>query len=684
MLHLYDGETEQAPSLAALSGSMTDDGFVTSYTATQNMVLAEFTSDNSVQANGFAFSFTCDVGGHHAGSGPPPPPPSQAITMNRPIQGTVTATNPTNAYTFTAQAGTDYTIDTTLVPVGGQPALHDSVVEIQDATGAQIARNDDGPRIDGGTSNLASHLEWTAPAAGQYTVLVHGFSATQEGGYTLTVASSGTATQGACSARGESLRGHGTISFSADQYTNDATCTWNLQCQLREQVPMVQVTAIDTEACCDFVTLYDGATTSSAQLAHLSGADVPDPNLFQGTSQAMAIQLHTDGSVTHGGFNLEYHCGVPSQGPSTPPGPDTCTPIRAGSRRPSTGEVTAAAPMIYYCLTATAGTTYDITVNLDTLHDSVLFLYGTNRDITTPLAQNDDVQSFGNLAFGERGNLASNLQWTAPAPGTYYIGVQSFGNNGGGTFSLTVDVTGAPPPPGTPPPPPGTADGPCGTGSRLSGDGTVAFSSADCGDRCTCDWTLNCRHGQTPTVTFNAFTTEARFDFVTLYDGRTAEDTQLPNAHFSGSMSGGRPGVPPTAPTTGTNYAATGGQMLIEFTSDASVSTANSFEMHYSCGHGSRPPPPPATQSITPNAGAPTAGNYAGQPVEYRLAATAGTTYQMTVRLDTLSDSVLTLYAADGTTQLATNDDYGDGLASYIEVRAPHNMNMNCPPPRWP
>ena len=60
----------------------------------------------------------------------------------------------------------------------------------------------------------------------------------------------------------------------------------------------------------------------------------------------------------------------------------------------------------------------------------------------------------------------------------------------------------------------------------------------------------------------------------------------------------------------------------------------------------------------------------------YSFSTGRGVTYQIRVTLDTLPDSVLDLYAADGVTQLAENDDYGASLASYIEWTAPRPGTM--------
>ena len=79
---------------------------------------------------------------------------------------------------------------------------------------------------------------------------------------------------------------------------------------------------------------------------------------------------------------------------------------------------------------AQAGETYTIrTANLGTSADTYLYLYDTDR--TTLLASNDD--------YG--GSLASQIEWAAPATGTYYVAVQHWNPNAGGcgtTYDLMV------------------------------------------------------------------------------------------------------------------------------------------------------------------------------------------------------------------------------------------------------
>jgi VCBS repeat-containing protein len=57
----------------------------------------------------------------------------------------------------------------------------------------------------------------------------------------------------------------------------------------------------------------------------------------------------------------------------------------------------------------------------------------------------------------------------------------------------------------------------------------------------------------------------------------------------------------------------------------------------------------------------------------FRFSAIAGTDYTFETILGTLPDSLLTLFGTDGVTQIAFDDDSGEGLASRIEWTAPAN-----------
>jgi|GEM_PF-1408176 len=83
---------------------------------------------------------------------------------------------------------------------------------------------------------------------------------------------------------------------------------------------------------------------------------------------------------------------------------------------------------------ATAGKTYTFSTQLQTLADSVLYLYAGNG--STVLAHNDD--SLG-------GGLASRIQWTAPSSGTYYLAVAGYGGTFTGTYTLNVGADNSAP-----------------------------------------------------------------------------------------------------------------------------------------------------------------------------------------------------------------------------------------------
>ena len=85
---------------------------------------------------------------------------------------------------------------------------------------------------------------------------------------------------------------------------------------------------------------------------------------------------------------------------------------------------------------AVSGKSYTFTTQLDTLDDSVLYLF--DRDGVSWLAYNDDV------SYGD-GDLSSRIVWTAPFSGTYYLAVAGYGDYYSGTYSLNVQVDNSAP-----------------------------------------------------------------------------------------------------------------------------------------------------------------------------------------------------------------------------------------------
>ena len=126
----------------------------------------------------------------------------------QPLQGDLEA-GVMDTYTFMAEAGATYGIETDL------NTLEDSVLTLTDSDGQQIAENDDTPNIQDGQLDTASYLEWTCPATGEYTIMVHGFDAADFGTYVLTLSEMGSTGGGGiggggggdpCAAGGATLR----------------------------------------------------------------------------------------------------------------------------------------------------------------------------------------------------------------------------------------------------------------------------------------------------------------------------------------------------------------------------------------------------------------------------------------------------------------------------------------------
>ena len=134
---------------------------------------------------------------------------------------------------------------------------------------------------------------------------------------------------------------------------------------------------------------------------------------------------------------------VPSQPPlrSSPRSPRVCRRLQTSSStaRPispgpaTAGNVAAAGEQEWFSFAATAGASYQIETDLQTLDDTMVDLIDT--DGHSLLVENDDDDRNPNT-------YASYIEWTCPASGTYYIMVQGYGSSTG-TFGLTLTQGGA-------------------------------------------------------------------------------------------------------------------------------------------------------------------------------------------------------------------------------------------------
>ena len=138
---------------------------------------------------------------------------------------------------------------------------------------------------------------------------------------------------------------------------------------------------------------------------------------------------------------------VPSQPPicspdsGSPRSPRVCRRLQTSSSTARNispgpaiaGNVAAAGEQEWFSFAATAGASYQIETDLQTLDDTMVDLIDT--DGHSLLVENDDDDRNPNT-------YASYIEWTCPASGTYYIMVQGYGSSTG-TFGLTLTQGGA-------------------------------------------------------------------------------------------------------------------------------------------------------------------------------------------------------------------------------------------------
>ena len=140
-------------------------------------------------------------------------------------------------------------------------------------------------------------------------------------------------------------------------------------------------------------------------------------------------------------------------------------------------------------------------------------------------------------------------------------------------------------------------------------------------DRSMCDWTVQCAAGQTVSLTFVQFETEARRDTVNLYDGTAESDAKIRGGNLSGDMA--------SLPTT--QFSSTGPAMMLAFTSDGSGGPAAGFEAMYECvgADSSPPPPPPPTELPVDGTFVDGVVHEEGDEAVFQFTAQQGQTYQV-------------------------------------------------------
>lgn len=277
----------------------------------------------------------------------------------------------------------------------------------------------------------------------------------------------------------------------------------------------------------------------------------------------------------------------------------------------------------WYRFAAFTGQQYVFSTELGTLSDTTLVLYST--DATTALLSNDDYGS----------TLASRIEWTAPSSGVYYLKVAAYRSE---TGSYALDVTGSSSTSRTL-----TLDIAAASISESSGlaQATVTRSGATASPLLVSLRSSDSGEAKVvSTVTIPAGTSSTTFA-VTGVDDHLLDGPQA---------------VTITASSLGYTHGSDTVQVL-----DSGSGT-------FGDDHGDD-----AAESTSVDVPSSAWGDIeeGGDVDWFRFTASAGGLYALSTTLGSLSDTTLTLYSADGTTVLDSNDDAADTLASRIDWTAP-------------
>lgn len=203
---------------------------------------------------------------------------------------------------------------------------------------------------------LQTTVSATLTAGNTYYLLIEGYSTSSYGSYTITVSvpvagqmivpSTGNNTYTVCSG----------VLYDAGGSTGNYADNWNGYTVLYPSTSgaMLQISGTTSgESCCDYISIYDGTSTSATLLGSYVANYGTIPTLTATNSQgALTVRFTSDGSVTGSGFSLNLNCSVPN--PATPATPTSNSPYCSNVTISRTGS--APSGEVWYWQTSATGT----------------------------------------------------------------------------------------------------------------------------------------------------------------------------------------------------------------------------------------------------------------------------------------------------------------------------------------
>lgn len=346
-------------------------------------------------------------------------------------------------------------------------------------------------------------------------------------------------------------------------------------------------------------------------------------------SEAKAVYLRVSGYGSKVGTytleSTEFTPGDDDHGSS----PDDATPIALSEV--VKGNIEISGDLDWFAFETAANERYVIQTRLQTLRDSTMRLLDPSGMHELAFNDDDDV------------SLASQIIWTAPQDGVYLIEVAGYQSNTG-IYSLSVEHVE----------------------TLVDDHGDVQSNATSIVVPSTTAGNLHIE-GDTDWFEFTA-------ELHTVYQFETnllsLGDSTLRLTDASGNQLAYNDDNPDDfglaskimwqAPSAGTYYLEVAGFSERHTGTYELIATSNTAAAD---DHGDTPETATAITSADP-----VEGQLAGtRDLDwFRFDAFAGVSYVVRTELDTLPDSVLRVYAPDGISELAYNDDYGNGFASQV------------------
>ncbi len=339
-------------------------------------------------------------------------------------------------------------------------------------------------------------------------------------------------------------------------YSNSESYVHTFTSNSSEHVTITFISA-EGETCCDYITVYDGTSTSSTQLHYGLLSTVNGNVSFTSTGTSLTVQFTSDGSVTYAGWEAVVSCGnggggggscsssVNMRNGSTivPCGESVCF-YDSGGPNSSYGNSES------YVHTFTSSSSEHITItflsaNGETCCDYITIYDGTSTS-STQLHYGLLSTVNGNASFTSSGTSLT-VQFTSDGSVVYdgWSAVVSCGNGGGGGGSCSSSVN-------------------MRNGSTLVTCGeSVCFydsggPSGSYGNSESYVHTFTSSTNTPLVITFLSATGETCCDYISIYDGTSTSATQLHNG-LLGTVNGN------------VSFTSTGGSLTVQFTSDGSV-----------------------------------------------------------------------------------------------------------------